>query len=184
MADNDQANAQADDIVFSARYSRFKVWISIIVAILPVMFLSFGAAYLCMLRGKYLGAVALSLIGSCGLLFVLDSALFKGIEFFGDRVTKLWYVFGSRTVQYSSGMAKAPDWYMRLLSSAHFIVEVKDDGRPVPLRLPIMYYAFFFPSDTAKKIEMIIDYLTEDTENNPRKFKRSMLPKEFMVQEP
>jgi len=180
MVGEKQAVTGEDEVIFEARYSRFKVWLCIVVAIIPVLVLSFGAAYLCLLENKYIGAVALFLIGSAGLLFTLDSALLERIVFYRDRLTKYWYLFGSRTIHYSRAMVKAPDRYMRLLSSAHFIAEIKENGKPVPMRLPIMYNSFFFPSDAANTIKLITDYLAEDTEKNPRIFKKAMLPGEVI----
>jgi hypothetical protein len=116
------------------------------------------------------------------LLLALDSVFLNEITFYQDRVVKVWSLFGERTIYYSRASVKSPRLYDRALSSAHIIFESKDDGRPVRWRLPILYHSFFFPSEVAKQIDVILDYLTEEVieENNPKKFKKFWLPKKIM----
>jgi len=147
------------------------------------MLLCVGGAYLAALEGKYRGLATL-LLPAAILPFLLDSVLFKEILFYQDRVVKIWHFFGKKAIRYSNGSVSFPEWYMRWLSSAHFIFESKENGRPVPMRMPLLYNAFFFSVDSAKQIEKIMAYLTEYDERHLRKFKKATLPKEVLCQTP
>ena len=183
MADkNDQMNAQADEVIFRATYSALKLSVSMILAWVPFFLIFGGLAYDSMAKKEYwsLGLILFAL--GCGLYFLLDSMLFKELLFYQDRVVKIWYLLGQKTIHYSSASAAAPHWSHRgwLSGSPNSIFESKDNGKRVLFRLPIMYCTFFLHSYMAKKIEGIIDYLADDKESNPRKFKKSTLPREVV----
>jgi len=177
--DNEFAGTEDSEVVLSAQYSPFKAWVSILLFMFG-MFLVFGGAYFCPLKGKYVGVVCLTVIGLSAVIFTLDIMFFKELVFFRDRVTKYWHLFGCRTVWYARGLVHAPDRYVSQFSSAYFIVELGDNGRPIRWRLPIMYIAFFFSADTVSKINGILDYLADYREDNPRIFKRTMLQEEVI----
>ncbi|MFZ5866838.1 MAG: hypothetical protein ACOYXY_13225 [Thermodesulfobacteriota bacterium] len=181
MANTDQIPVQANDVVLSAEYFGPKVWLVIIVLVIPVMCFFSAIAYLSILDGTYTGSLAL-LVAASALIIALDSLFLKEIVFFQDRVMKAWHLLGQRTIYYSKASVTDPRVHMGWLSSSgvHYIFESNENGKPVRWRIPIGYIPFFFPSDTARTINMIMDYMTEDKENNPKKFKKAMLPKEVI----
>jgi len=146
---------------------------------LPIFLMSV-LAYRQLDKGEYVGASLASLVALLILVPLLDIVLFKEMGFYGDRVTKSWHLFGSKTVYYQGAAVTEPQGYPGGWSSLRWIVQVRDDGRPLPLRLPLMYIAFFFPSDTAKKVARIMECLAGDTERNPRVFKNASLPAEVI----
>lgn len=179
MLDNGRAKTQEDEIIFSARYSPFRVWFSVIIMFLPFMWLFFGVAYADLLRGKYINALLLALMPSIALLFTLDSIFFRRLVFYEDRVVKLWYVLGQRTIYYSRAIVIGPPKYFHWLSSVYAIRETGENGKYLLMQIPISYIAFFFPSATSKGIETIVNCLTGDTANIPKRiFVKSRLPKE------
>jgi hypothetical protein len=183
VSDDYQVNVPADDIIFAARYSPRKLWFYIIAFFTFPLVLMFVGVCLALAQKNYRGAVAGLTLGSVILLVFLEAIFFKELLFYRDRVMKVWHLFGQKTIPYTRANVKRPDWYMRWVSSAHHIFESEEDGRPIRMRLPLLYHSSFFPPKTATKIEMIMDYMTEDKENNPRKFRKSILPKEVVLQE-
>lgn len=177
MVENEQLSAQEDEVAFRAQYSLLKICFSILVCIFPLLIL-FGAAYLAIAAGKYVPAVACLFLAVIILMLPLEGIFVKHLLFYRGRIVKVWYLFGQKTISYSEASVKKPD--MPWLSSVHFVFQSRDNGKPVPMRLPIHYHSFFFASDTAEKIEAIMDYLTDDKQNNPRKFKRFTLPVEVV----
>lgn len=181
MVDKSEISANGDEVIFSAQYSSFRVWFSFLTAFTFLLTLLIAGACFAIRDGNYLGGGALAFVAACGALFILDAIFFKELLFYGDRVAKVWHLFGQRTISYSNASVSFPQWYMRWISSAHHIFESKENGRPVPLRLPIMYNAFFFPADTWERIDTIVNYLTQDDDNNPKKFRKTKLPKEIIT---
>jgi len=48
------------------------------------------------------------------------------------------------------------------------------------MQMPVSYVACFLRADSIKMIGKILDYLTEDTENNQKPFRKARLPKEVI----
>jgi hypothetical protein len=193
MADNDQPSPQDDEVILSALYSPSKVLITWIVH-LPLLLLFFGISYGALLEGGYLAGVFVALCSFGYLLLALHPIFVDELLFYQDRVVQMRRFFGPRTVYYSNGYVIGPP--DKLLSSQYRIYELKEGGNalkkqpsafytswfvPVKRQLPISYIAFFFPSDTAKKVRAILDYLTDDKEKLGM-FKKSTLPKEVISQ--
>jgi hypothetical protein len=181
MVDKDQITKLEDEIIFSARYSPFRVWIMVMVVALLPMWLLFRVCYLDLLRGKYMDAFIVSVLPLLMLLVTLDSIFFKELLFYQDRVVKVWHLFGRRTIYYSAGKVVDPPHSWRWIFSYHHIRETRI-GKNFVIQIPILYIAWLFPSAAAAKIETIMDYLTQDIEDNPRNFKRATLPKEVTFQ--
>jgi hypothetical protein len=177
VVNNSQANAPGDEIIFSARYSPFRVWISVVVHLFPLG-LILAIACVGVESGQYGMALLLWIIFMVLILEFLDSLFLKEIRFYRDRVAKLWHLFGSRTIFYSKAQVTGPPDFYRHLSSLHSIREIRDNGKASLLQVPIVYISFFFSSDTAKRMGQIIDCLTEDTESNPRMVRKLTLTKE------
>jgi hypothetical protein len=184
MPESDQTNLRKDEILFAAESHTTKVLLCVMIVGWFPLLMAFGGAYFAFVREDYFGGALLWFFGFIMLYVPLDAIFFKELLFYQDRVVKVWHLLGQKSIPYSRASVKGPDWYMRWLSSAHHIFESKDDGKPIPMRLPLLYHSFFFTPKTRKRIEMIMDYMTEDKENNPRKFRKSVLPKEVMLREP
>ena len=140
------------------------------------LFLVIGAAYLELLRKDYTGAGLLLFLALISLYGVLDLIFFGELRFYHDRVTGL-SLFGRRTIYYSTASVEGP------FNFCHTIFESKENGNRVRMRLPIVYHSLLFCSATAKEIETIMYYLTQDGRNNRRKFKKKTLPREIMRQQ-
>ena len=179
MVENEQLKTQDDEIIFSARYSVSRVWLLLIVVAVFPTWLLFSVVYLDLVRGRYIDALLFSILPLLMLLFTLDSVFFKELLFYQDRVVKVWHIFGNRTIYYVAGKIVDPPRYWRWVLSGHHIRETRP-GKNFVIQIPILYVGSMFPSTTVQKIETIMDYLTQDVENNPRTFKKASLPKEVI----
>lgn len=178
MGDDEQTKTEQDEIIFSARYSVFRVWFMVIVVeMFPTWILCY-LLYIDVVKGRNIHAFFVSLLLLLMFLLALDSMSFKELRFYQDRVVKIWHIFGSRTIFYRTAKVIDPPSYLRWLSYA--IRETEENGKDLLLQMPVSYVACLFPSDSSKMIGKILDYLTEDTENNPRTFKKVGLPKEVI----
>jgi hypothetical protein len=174
MAKDDGMTTHDDDLVFSQGYSAFKVWFSVIVLGALPMWLMFYACYLNLLRGEYIDALILSAVPLAMLLFVLDAIFFKELLFYRDRVVKVWYLFGHRTIYYRAAKVIDPPPRFRWILTYHHIRETRP-GKAFVLQIPILYIGSFFPSASAEVIARILDYLTEHSQDNPRIIKKAEL---------
>jgi hypothetical protein len=179
MGDDEQTKTEQGEIIFSARYSVLRVWsMVIVVAMFPTWIFCY-LLYIDVVHEKYIHAFFVSVLLLLMLLFTLDSILFKELLFYQDRVVKVWHIFGSRTIYYVAGKIVDPPRYWRWVLSGHHIRETRS-GKNFVLQIPVLYIGSMFPSTTARKIETIMDYLTQDVQNNPRNFKKASLPKEVI----
>ncbi len=108
MVDNEQTATQKDQVIFSARYSLFRVWFTII-AHSPFLLLVFYVVIRCAMKGDYMSAALLSLVATPALLLVLDSIFFGQLVFYQDRVVKEWHFLGQRTIYWGRGVKSALD---------------------------------------------------------------------------
>ena len=99
MVDVEQAKTKEDEIVFSARYSTFRVWAVLILIYGPFMPIFFLIGHFSISRGEYVGILSY-LLCAAGSLIALDSVFFKEILFFQNKIVKVWYLFGERTIYY------------------------------------------------------------------------------------
>ncbi|MGO9569374.1 MAG: hypothetical protein ACLP5H_17710, partial [Desulfomonilaceae bacterium] len=82
-------------------------------------------------------------------------------------------IFRCKTIYYSNGMVERGT-----LLPGYLIEEVREQGQPQPTRFFYDFDITLFPADATKRVEMILDYLTDDSsKKNPRVFKRSILPR-------
>jgi len=178
MVNDDQMKTHDDELVFSARYSPFRVWVMVIfIAMFPI-WVFLRVSYLNLLRGEYLNAFLFSAPLLLMIYFTLDSILFKELLFYSDRVVKIWHFFGRRTIYYRRAKVIHPPWYLRWLG--HAIRETRENGKDLLMQMPVSYVACFLRADSIKMIGKILDYLTEDTENNQKPFRKARLPKEVI----
>ena len=183
MIQNAPIDATQDEVIFSAKYSIGKVSSSLIICCLVVYLWSgntYGIAhdiYDGIVEGQ--GPLHFMLLGSIILLLltpllplVLNPLCFKEIIFYSNRVEIVRRIIRCKTIYYSNGMVERAT-----LLPGYLIEEVREKEQPQPTRLYNDMEVFFFPSGAAKKIETILDYLTDDTsKKNPRVFKKSILP--------
>jgi len=177
MAYDDRTGTQLESIVFTARYSRLKAWGSVVVAILLAI-LPWGAAMYQMLEeGAGDWTLVFPLLIVLGALwFAIDTLSFKELVFYDDRISEIRYLFGATTVYYSGGGVSGETLGTNLLCPQHVLHASTEDGRQVLKGCTISYVPFLFPSDTAKTIAKIWGYLSEDTINDCRVFKKARLP--------
>ncbi len=165
-----------DEIVYTACYSKWKMYISFLIMMPLYLTLLIGTIVFCINDKEYVKALLLILIFLLPCIVIIsDSILFKDLVFYSDKVTKSWYLFGSRTICYQSAKIVGPPKYKEWLSSAYQIRETNEFGKTILKQIPILYISFFFPSKISKTIREIGDFLTEDKENNPRPFKKTNL---------
>jgi len=124
--DDAQKSIDEDEVIFSARYSVAKLLISMIVAFIFPMVMLFGVAYPAILEEKYLRAGFAILIASALLFVYLESVFSEQLLFYQNRVVKRWYLFGRRAIHYSNASVTDPEWYIRWLSSGHYIFESRE----------------------------------------------------------
>jgi len=175
VVNNDQTRTQEDEVIFSAEYSFPRVLTGTVLFGF-CLFLVIGAAYLDLLRKDYTGAGLLLFLALISLYGVLDLIFFGELRFYHDRVTGL-SLFGRKTIYYSTASVEGP------FNLCHTIFQSKENGKRVRMRLPTVYHSLLFPSATARQIETIMDYLTQDKNKNPRKFKKTTLPREIIRQQ-
>ncbi len=168
------AKEPQDEIVYTACYSKWRMYISFLI-MMPLYFtLAIGTIIFMIIDKKFIGALLWILIFLLPMtVLTLDSILFKELVFYSDKVTKSWYLFGSRTIRYQAAKIVGPPRNFEWLSSAYQIRETNEFGKTILKQIPILYISFFFPSKTSKTIREIGDFLTEDKENNPRPFKKA-----------
>jgi hypothetical protein len=170
------AKEPQNEIVYTGCYSKWRMYISLLIQIPFYLTLVIGTIIFCINDKEYVRAFLLTLMFllPC-ILITSDSILFKELIFYRDKVTKLWYLFGSRTIYYGNAKIVGPPRNMKWLSSAYQIRENNDKGKTILKQIPILYISFFFPSKTSKAIKEIGDFLTDDKESNPRLFKKTNL---------
>jgi hypothetical protein len=118
-----------------------------------------------------LGSVMLFLLLPL-LYLALNPICFKEIIFCPNRVQIVRRILRPKTIYYSNARLDRGT-----LLPGYLIEEVPEKGQPK--RTPFIYdfQPYFFPSEAAKKVETILDYLTDDSsKKNPRLFKRAVLP--------
>jgi hypothetical protein len=181
MGNDHQVTDPRDEIILEARYSGAAFWLSQI-ALLVFGCLVLYASYDYLLRGDYI-KVALGLICAPFVLTVtVDQILTREILFYPDRVVKIWRFLGRRTIYYSNGQVKGPPPHLRWLQKAYHIKEVRQKGTNILQRVPILYNTRFFPSETARQVAVIMEFLTDKSEDNPRTFRKTLLPREAISQ--
>lgn len=181
MVNGRHINSSTDEIIFSAEYCPFKVCISAIIPMGFFLLIVLGAAYFAILDSNYIGAGLLLFLGACAVKFVLAAIFFGKLLFCQDRVVKVSHFFKPKTIYYASAVFSDPGWGVPFCRT-RVIFDSDSRARPVRWRLPISYEVSCFASDTAKNIEIIIDYLTEDQKADPRRFRKSALPKDIIFQ--
>ena len=135
--------------------------------------------YPAFIKGNYAIGLFFFLAGTLPLITIcLDTFLFKELCFYSDKVTKSWSFFGVRTIYYSKARIFAPVSFLKLFNSANQIKETDDYGKTLSIQMPIIYLTFFFKKAQLNQIIEIINYLTDNSDDNPRLFKKNTLSEE------
>lgn len=152
--DIEQRKGRGDEIICSARYSlgRVSLWI---IGHFLVVYLCFGLAHDSFLKENHIGAFVMFAIGLLLLLFVLEQIFSERIIFYGDRVTKVWHVFGSRTIYYSNAKATGPG------KGTYWIRETGLNRQYAFTKIPIVCRPYLCSSDVSKEVRAILDRLTD-----------------------
>jgi hypothetical protein len=166
--DGEERKGQGEEIICSARYSPGRVLLWMMWP-LVVIYLSFGLTHLALVKGNLIGAFLWFLIGLFMVLFTLDQLLSEQIILHGDRITKVWRLFGSRTIYYSKAKVKGP------AKGTYRIREIGPNGQYLFMQVPIVWIPYLCPSDVSKEGRAILDRLTEPikpwSDKNERLFK-------------
>jgi len=168
-------------VVLSARYTSRGWWWGMGLTVLACV--TFCGVYVLIMRGRYVQGISGVLGATLVLMAALDSLFTKQIVFCQDRVVKIWHFLGQRTIYYSKAKVSGSprNWGVQR-SKWYQITEMKDDGRRLLFQIPIVYGTQFVPPDAARRIDMIVDYLTGNNENRTRKCTESYLPREVTCQ--
>jgi hypothetical protein len=188
MIQNAPIDAAQDEVILSAKYSIGKVsgMVSSVLIVWCLVFhrwysMAYDVAYDIydgIVVGGH-GPLHFLLLGSIMLLLLLpllslalNPLCFKEIIFYPNRVEIGRRIFRSKTIYYSNGMVERGT-----LLPGYLIEELREKGRPQPTPFIYDFEPFLFPSEAGKRIETILDYLTDDSSKKKlRPFKRFMLP--------
>jgi hypothetical protein len=121
-----------------------------------------------------MGAFVWFAIGLLLLLFVLEQIFSARIIFYGDRVTKVWHIFGSRTIYYSNAKATGHG------AGTYWIRETGLDRQYVFTQIPIVCRPYLCSSDVSKEVRAILARLTE-TKSEPLSDENLRLFKIFYI---
>lgn len=182
--ENPSVNGAQDEVIFSAKYSVGKIAVILVIWCL-IIYLSRGSVYN-IAHDIYDGIVVggestLFFLASGSIILllllpilpvVLSPLYFTEIVFYPNRVQITRPVLRSKTIYYSRGAVKRGT-----LLPGYLIEESREKGQTQ--RTPLLYdfQPYFFSSEATRRIQTILDYLTDDSTNKgTRLFKRSMLP--------
>jgi hypothetical protein len=187
MVDAIKVTPDEDEVSLCVRYTSWYTWFLGIFWIVWSC-VAIYSAYVLIPRAEYLPGI-MGAIGGLGMLvFAFEILLTKRILFCEERVVKIWYFLGQRTIPYKKAMlmsAIPPKGIRRWMAHSYLLKEVDDRGKPILLQLPILYIARCVPREAAKEVDAIIGYLVGE-KNIPRihevslLFEKSTLSKEVL----
>jgi hypothetical protein len=191
MVDNTNETSQLDDEpILCVRYTTALKWLARIV-MPPVVFLLFYAIHLFLLREDYLRALIVAVPALTFLVGGIDTLLTKHILFYRNRITKVWYFLGQKTIPYARAKLRVFPAYMRnwpgwrTAMKSFSIVEVDDKGRDTLIQFPISYSFVSVAPATRKAVEAVLTYLLDipkgwDIYETKGFFAKCTLPKEVI----
>lgn len=181
MVDRDNTSPHEDGIVLTVRYTSVLFWPG------QVFLLFCGCAMLACVfplfwKGAYLKMILVIPGGLFCVYGAISQSLTKRLVFYEDRVVQVWHFLGERTVYYARARFYTSTGYLAWLKKGFCIRDMTEDGLFAQLTgiLGISYNPVFAHPDTNKKVDKIMAYLTEDSDNSPRVFKNTELPKEIV----
>jgi hypothetical protein len=193
VVDKDDTRPQGDEVILPVHSSSLLVKVAGVIFI-GLVALFYDTPYRAMTRGDYLEGVFLGFTCLGLLVAGVDILSFKHILFHRDRVVKVWYLFGQRTIPYARAkLAVNPAWTRSLVWLAPakgkpepFRIYETDGGSKVRLlQIPIGYGPLGVAPETLDRVAAVISYLVgvEDRAKlyeESRIFAESELPKELL----
>lgn len=185
-----QMKPQDDEPILCVRYTTDLGWV-VRIAVLGMGVLLLYAMHLFLLREDYLRALIEAVAASIFLAGATDSLLTKHIVFYQDRVVKVWYFLGYKTIPYARGKLRVWPAYMRYhlgyktARKSFGILEVDDTGRVPLLQMPIGYCFICVTPTWRKQVETVMRYLLggeegADIYEADGVFVKSTLPKDIL----
>lgn len=113
----------------------------------------------------------------------------KHILFYRDRIAKVWYLFGQRTILYARArLVVTPPSTGYKWIKAFSIQETDGTGKIYTFQMPIRFTAHFVSRETRRKVKTVTSYLVDLEDRSklyedPRLFAKSTLPKEILCQD-
>jgi len=179
MAVPECAPLQDDEPILSARYTTGWFWFGCLAGAFFV-YAAIHGLYTFPSKGQYVKTVC-AVIGV--IIFVpltIDIMLTKEFLFYSDRVVKVWYLLGRRTIPYASAVVRGPAEAFRWIQKGYTIREFRDDWTRRFFQIPILYNARFVDREVAEQIDAIMAYMAEGPLNKPTRFTEVTLPKEVV----
>jgi hypothetical protein len=157
-----QSRGRGNEIIGSAHFSMgraiFRIIRGSIVFLLCIM-----AGFVTLSMEEPLWSILVFVVGLLMLRSLLDLVLSDRIIFYGDKVTKIWHIFGPRTIYFS----RAKIWRVqsRVDPLMWVIRETGPNGERLFMKKPIIYDPPFFPSEASEEIlSLLIDLAGDEIE--------------------
>jgi hypothetical protein len=178
---------QNDEVILCVRYPTFRSLLAAVCAI-AVGIAPWNTVYSLVLSGNYVKAFFAA--GFCLIMIYGGSELLftKHILFYRDRIAKVWYLFGQRTVPYERARLIADPApvgfrWVKALS----IQETNSKGEVLTFQVPIRFTSHFVSRETRRKVETVTGYLVDVEDRSKlyeesRIFVKSTLPKDILCQ--
>jgi hypothetical protein len=198
VVDSDQKAPQDNEVILCVRFSQTfrRIWGVIFIGLVA---LAHDIPYHATARGDYLEGLFLG-FGCLGLLAAgVDGLFTRHILFHRDRVVKVWYLLGQRTIPYASAkLAVNPAWTRSMVWPFPYpakgkpepfrIYETDGEAKVRLIQLPICFGRSGLSPETTEKVETITSYLVgvEDRSKlyeESRIFVKSTLPKDILCQD-
>jgi hypothetical protein len=98
VADNDPMVPQNDEVILCVQYTTFMSWF---VAVFLIIVFFYDTPYRLLLDGAYFKALLAGFTLVVLPLFCIEILFSRYIFFYRDRVVKVWYLFGQRSIPYA-----------------------------------------------------------------------------------
>jgi hypothetical protein len=181
---NNQTEKSTNEIILTVEYWWGNAWFWI--GQVYLLLLAWGGWWALpgiIQKGRYVLATMMALGIPCLILIVVDFVFTKQFLFYEDRLVKEWYFFGRRTIYYRRMRVRCTPSHLKWLSTGHAFVEDRGNLMAILFQIGIAYNGRYIAPDAAKKIDTIVNYLTGDSEENPRPCIKAALPKEVLCQQ-
>lgn len=189
MEDNTgQTGPQDDEVILRVTYNTFTFWFLSIFC-LGLTTLGWYVVYVCVLRSAYLLAL-ICVPGALGTLAVtIDGSLTKHILFYDNRLVKVWYFLGQRTIPYAKAKLCVNSGYRQWrygdAGKSFRVWEIDDTGRVLWSQVYVGYCYPCVPGETRERVQTVLSYLLglEDSSKfyeKSRSFVRDRLSREVL----
>lgn len=185
MIGEHETKPQQDEPILCVRFTRPLSWIAPIVVILTGCWL-IEIDYELIIHREYL-RLAVCLFGTfCAFGLGLNHLLTRHILFYRDRVVKVWFFFGERSIPYSRALL-IPSRPGLVLRGGFALKDVMENGwnalNPIPVTW-VLFSTQLVSREMAQKVYAIVGCLAgvEDIhqiKEKSRRLQRTVLPKEL-----